>query len=229
MKPNGFVAAASITSHTSMPIRSQSCASSLTSAMFTDAEDVLQQLRQLGGLGRGDAVDRVDRAAVEGGRRVCPRLGDAADDLGDVLRRPVPTSRVDALGRERQVEVDSPLPGRSAPGRVATPRVVPGYVVDSRTTSCPGRSRVAISAAAPRRIREVGLALPREWGWERDDGSRRASRGRRSPSSRPRPSSTSVLRTSSGDVLDVAVAAVQPRRAWRRRRPARRSSRPAKI
>src|SRR3990172_9728804 len=36
MKPNGFVAAASMTSHTSMFMRSQSCASSLTSAMLTD-------------------------------------------------------------------------------------------------------------------------------------------------------------------------------------------------
>ena len=36
MKPNGFVAAASITSQTSMSIRSQSCASSLTSAMLTE-------------------------------------------------------------------------------------------------------------------------------------------------------------------------------------------------
>ena len=36
MKPKGFVAAASTTSHTSMSIRSQSCASSLTSAMFTE-------------------------------------------------------------------------------------------------------------------------------------------------------------------------------------------------
>ena len=36
MNPNGFVAAASTTSQTSIPIRSQSCASSLTSAMFTE-------------------------------------------------------------------------------------------------------------------------------------------------------------------------------------------------
>ena len=36
MKPNGFVDAASTTSHTSMPIRSQSWASSLTSAMLTE-------------------------------------------------------------------------------------------------------------------------------------------------------------------------------------------------
>jgi hypothetical protein len=36
MKPKGFVPAASTTSHTSIPIRSQSWASSLTSAMLTD-------------------------------------------------------------------------------------------------------------------------------------------------------------------------------------------------
>ena len=34
--PNGFVAAASTTSQMSIPMRSQSCASSLTSAMLTD-------------------------------------------------------------------------------------------------------------------------------------------------------------------------------------------------
>ena len=36
MKPNGLEAAASITSQTSMPSRSQSIASSLTSAMLTE-------------------------------------------------------------------------------------------------------------------------------------------------------------------------------------------------
>ena len=36
MKPNGFVEAASTISHTSRSIRSQSCASSFTSAMFTE-------------------------------------------------------------------------------------------------------------------------------------------------------------------------------------------------
>ena len=35
MKPNGFVSAASTTSQTSTSMRSHSCASSLTSAMFT--------------------------------------------------------------------------------------------------------------------------------------------------------------------------------------------------
>ena len=36
MKPNGFVAAASITSQMSIPMRSHSTASSFTSAMFTE-------------------------------------------------------------------------------------------------------------------------------------------------------------------------------------------------
>ena len=36
MNPNGFVAAASMISQMSSPIRSQSCASSLTSAMLTE-------------------------------------------------------------------------------------------------------------------------------------------------------------------------------------------------
>ena len=36
MKPNGFEAAASMTSQTSIPSRSQSIASSLTSAMLTE-------------------------------------------------------------------------------------------------------------------------------------------------------------------------------------------------
>ena len=36
MNPNGFVDAASSTSQTSISIRSQSCASSFTSAMFTE-------------------------------------------------------------------------------------------------------------------------------------------------------------------------------------------------
>ena len=44
MNPNGFVAAASTTSHTSMPMRSQSCASSLTSAMFTELTKLLENI-----------------------------------------------------------------------------------------------------------------------------------------------------------------------------------------
>ena len=47
MKPNGFVAAASITSHTSTPSLSQTIAISLTMADVHRAERVLEQLDQL--------------------------------------------------------------------------------------------------------------------------------------------------------------------------------------
>ena len=69
------------------------------------AEDVLEELRQLGCLGRRDRVHRVDRRRVErdgGGGRA---LVDPADDLRHGLRRPVLATRVDALGGEGEVEV----------------------------------------------------------------------------------------------------------------------------
>ena len=71
------------------------------------AEDVLEELRQLRGLGRRDAVHRLDRRAVERGRGVGRRVVDPADHLRDGLRRPVDPARVDALGREGEVEVPS--------------------------------------------------------------------------------------------------------------------------
>ena len=62
------------------------------------AVDVLEQLRQLGGVGRRDLVDRVECRAID----ICSGLGrlrgDPADDLGRRLRRPVLAARVDALG-----------------------------------------------------------------------------------------------------------------------------------
>src|SRR6266542_2615582 len=82
MKPNGFVAAASITSQTSMSIRSQSCASSLTSAMFTE---------------RKMFSSSFDSSAAP------------AVDLRRRLTRPVGASGIDALRREREVEALSGL------------------------------------------------------------------------------------------------------------------------
>ena len=69
------------------------------------AEDVLEQLRQLGRLGRRDGVHGVDRAAVDVGRGLGARGREPADDLRRRLRRPVGAARVDALGRHREVEV----------------------------------------------------------------------------------------------------------------------------
>jgi hypothetical protein len=52
-----------------------------------------------------DTVHGVDGAAVERGGGLRARGRDAAGDLRDVLRRPVRATGVDALGREREVEV----------------------------------------------------------------------------------------------------------------------------
>ena len=51
MKPYGLVAAASTTSQTSMPIRSHSIASSLTSAMFTERKTFSSSLDSSAGSG----------------------------------------------------------------------------------------------------------------------------------------------------------------------------------
>ena len=170
-------------------------------------------------------MDRVDGAAVEGGRRVCTRLGDAADDLGDVLRRPVATSGSTRSGENaRWKSTPATRPLRSSTGRNSCV-VVPGYVVDSRTTSCPRRSRVAISAAAPRRMERSGSRCGTV-GLGARSGSRRRPAGRRSPSSRPgRPARACSGRRPERPRCSCRRGSAAPR-AWRRRRPARRTSRP---
>src|SRR5207302_4176465 len=62
------------------------------------AEDVLEQLRQLGGLGRGDLDHLVDGARVELDRPARALRRQAADDLRRRLRRPVLAAGIDALG-----------------------------------------------------------------------------------------------------------------------------------
>ena len=69
------------------------------------AEDVLEQLRQLGGLGRRDGVTIVSIAAGRPRRRPRRGLVDPADDLRRRLRRPVGPPGVDALGGEGEQEV----------------------------------------------------------------------------------------------------------------------------
>ena len=62
------------------------------------AEDVLEQLRQLGGLRRRHPVYLVDRALVELGRPLGAGVGDPADDLRHALRAPARVPGVHALG-----------------------------------------------------------------------------------------------------------------------------------
>ena len=66
------------------------------------AEDVLQQLRQLRGLRRGDAHDRVADLAVQRGRAFEAGLGQPADDLRRRAHREVRAAGVDALRARRR-------------------------------------------------------------------------------------------------------------------------------
>ena len=127
MNPNGFVAAASTTSQTSTPIRSHSCASSLTSAMFTERKMFSSSFTSSAASGEETRDDRVERAPVEGDGALGAGGRDAADDLRRVLRRPVGPAGVDPLGAEREEEVLADLAARSSRGSgSSSSRVVPG-------------------------------------------------------------------------------------------------------
>ena len=75
MKPNGLVAAASITSQTSTPSLSQTIGHLVDQADVHAAEGVLQQLHQLGGLGRRDRHQRIDRRLVQRARHLGRQAG----------------------------------------------------------------------------------------------------------------------------------------------------------
>ncbi len=121
-------------------------------------EDVLEELGQLRRLRRRDRDHGLERALVEGDGALGAGRGDPADDLGRRLRRPVRAARVDALGREGEEEVlarPASPDFRSRTGSTSS-RVVPGYVVDSSTTRCPGRRRSAIFSTALMTIERSG-------------------------------------------------------------------------
>ena len=69
------------------------------------AEDVLQQLRQLRGLGARDPHDVIAHELVHRRRALEAGVGQASDDLGRVAQREIGTPGIDALGREGEVEV----------------------------------------------------------------------------------------------------------------------------
>ena len=112
MNPNGFVAAASMTSQTSRPIRSHSSASWLTKAMLTLRKTFSSSLASSAASGERQLDDlvvdvpRAGRAARRRGRR-----GRRADQARDVARGAGRVARVDPLGREGEVEV---APGAQA-------------------------------------------------------------------------------------------------------------------
>ena len=156
MNPNGFVAAASTTSQTSMSIRSQSCASSLTSAMLTERKMFSSSFVSSAASGDETVCTVPIARAVQLGGAARAVLGDPADDLRHVLDVPARepgSTRSGENARWKSSPAFSPVDSRIGS---SCSRVVPGYVVDSSTTRCPSRRRFAISGVAARTIERSG-------------------------------------------------------------------------
>ena len=149
MKPNGLVAAASITSHTLMPIRSHMIAISFTRPMlimrkvFSSSFTISATCVELTGTTCSERLRIEQRAHFGAGRR------DAADHFGNVVASGIsdcPDRRARARSTGRNLRPPSG-PTFSSIGRTSS-SVVPGYVVDSRITSLPGLKYFAISSHA---------------------------------------------------------------------------------
>ena len=128
MKPKGLVLAASITSQTSMPIRSSIIFISLTSAMLTARKMFSSSLAASATSGEETGTTLSIAARVE--RRPPPRATAASmppTTLGMVWVLKSAVARVLALGREGEEEVLPALRARSPRGRgSSSSRVVPG-------------------------------------------------------------------------------------------------------
>ena len=211
MNPNGFVAAASTTSQMSIPIRSQSCASSLTSAMLTERKMFSRSF--VSSAASGDEtrwiVSTASRRALPRRRSTPRRCRRRPSARSSSSSRRGPGRRARARRRG-----GSPVPATrpdscSSTGRSSS-RVVPGYVVDSSTTRWPGRRRVRSRRRAASDDREVGLALLRERRRQGDQDrvgvAQHVVVGRRARGAR---SSTSCAERLGRDVLDVALAAAK--------------------
>ena len=163
--------------------------------------------------GEETAIDRVERALVErAGGALGAGLGDAADDLRASSSSSSRSGRVDALGREREVEVRRrPRARRRRGGGAPPPASFRGTWSTPARRGGPCRSRSAISRHRSEDDREVGLAVGRERRRQRDQDGVRWRRLRRSPSLpralRPRRAAQLLRR----DVLDVALAPVERR------------------
>ena len=127
MKPNGFVFAASMTSHTSMPMRSRTSFISLARAMFTARKMFSRSFAASATSGLDTGTTFADRGAVEGDRDLLRGLVDPAHDLRDVLGVEALVAGVLALGREGEEEVAPALEAlRAAKRGRSSSRVVPG-------------------------------------------------------------------------------------------------------
>ena len=120
------MAAASTTSQMSIPIRSQSIASSLTSAMFTERKTFSSSFDSSAASGVGDRHDLVAHLLVQGDRPLEAGRGQPADDLRGGAQRVVGAARVDALGREATLKSRPAASPDSSSSGTSRSRVVPG-------------------------------------------------------------------------------------------------------
>ena len=183
-------------------------------------EDVLEQLGELRDLERRDGHDLLADRAVERAGALEALRRHAADDLRRRAQREVGAARVDALGREGEVERAAGLQAR---------------LLEQRRQPLPRRARVGgrleddelallehagqRGAGGDERL-QIGLAVRVERRRHRDDdgvdlGQRRVARRRVQAIAHGR----QPLR---GDVLDVAACRPRSPRSWKRRRRARR-------
>ena len=123
--PNGLVDAAPITSHRSIFRSWQNRAISLTSAMLTSIS-VFQEFGHFGFPRSLGFHHRIDKCAVEIGRRLGAVLGVAADHLRCVSRPEVLISGIDTLWRECEVEVNACYQAEASRIGRTTSSVVPG-------------------------------------------------------------------------------------------------------
>ena len=195
MKPNGFVAAASMTSQTSMPMRSHSSASSLTRAMLTFRKTFSSSFASSATSGEESSItcsftERRTAAARLVARGFVPptRRGTAFDALAGSPG----FTRSGANARSKSAPARRPL--RSSTSRNG-PVVVPGKVVDCRIDQLAGPQLLRDAAAAEDRP-EVRVLGAGEWrrhadeddvhrrelgGIGRDDGQVAALEGRNEP------------------------------------------------
>ncbi len=165
MKPNGLVAAAPTTSQTSICIRSQSCASSFTSAMLTERKMFSRSF--VSSAASGDETGwTVSRALPYSSAARSVQAGVIPPTIFGVFfvvqsSRPGST-RSGENARWKSSPALSPLFSRIGSSRS---RVVPGYVVDSSTTSCPFCRRGTMSSTAPRTTDRSGSRCAERGVW----------------------------------------------------------------
>ena len=114
MNPNGFVAAASMTSQTSRPIRSHSSASWLTNAMLTLRKTFSRSFASSAASGDDSSTTWSLIVASSAAARCVASGVVAPTSRGTPLRRAGRIARVDALGGEGEVEVRRRRSARSA-------------------------------------------------------------------------------------------------------------------